>query len=89
MAFVHVILILTQIRNVEGKTAFEVCGEPEAKAELQKWEAMAGLRYKLRVKFIKDEILTIAVPFFIIRSMESVDGHNYGEESSGEEGESA
>jgi len=55
-----------KIRNVEGKTAFEVCKEPEARAELQKWEAAAGLR-----------------------SMESVDGHDYGNESSGDEGESA
>ena len=51
-----------KIRNADGKTASEVCGEPEARAELHKWEAEAGLR-----------------------SMDSMDGHDYGEESSGDE----
>jgi len=50
------------IRNGEDKTASEVCEEPEAKAELQKWEAALGLR-----------------------SIKTVDGHDYGEESSGDE----
>ena len=36
-----------------------------------------------------DFVYTIVVPFFIVRSMESVDGHDYGNESSGDEGESA
>ena len=38
-------VLLAQIRNGEDKTASEVCEEPEAKAELQKWEAALGLRY--------------------------------------------
>ena len=59
------ILAVIQIRNEEGKTAFEVCGEPEAKAELQKWEASVGLRYTMRQKLYKnDTLLTSVVSFF-------------------------
>ena len=51
---------------MEGKTAFEVCGEPEAKAELHKWEAEVGLRYKekqfLQKRYIVNQCHV--VPFF-------------------------